>query len=87
MVCPPGATLGSINYGAGTSTCTTVNEKLEGGEMGKSLLSGYTAYASPVEIQRSASNDAQLGDVGTSVSLSVSVSYSLSFSWSFSWSL
>lgn len=51
--------------------------------MERSLLSGYTAYASPTEIQSIILNDAQLGDVGTSVS--ISVSYSLSFSWSWSW--
>lgn len=51
--------------------------------MERSLLSGYTAYASPTEIQSIVLNDAQLGDVGTSVS--ISVSYSLSFSWSWSW--
>lgn len=53
--------------------------------MERSLLSGYTAYASPTEIQSIVLNDAELGDVGTSISLSVSVSYSLSFSWSWSW--
>ncbi|AZZ54663.1 signal protein [Rathayibacter iranicus] len=51
--------------------------------MERSLLSGYTAYASPTEIQSIVLNDAQLGDVGTSIS--ISVSYSLSFSWSWSW--
>lgn len=51
--------------------------------MERSLLSGYTAYASPTEIQSIVLNDARLGDVGTSIS--ISVSYSLSFSWSWSW--
>ncbi|QAY62558.1 signal protein [Xylanimonas allomyrinae] len=47
------------------------------------VLGGYTAYASPSEIQNIALNEAELGNVGTSVSLSVS--YSLSLSWSWSW--
>lgn len=49
------------------------------------LLDGYTAYASPLEIQRESMADATLGTVGTSLSLSVSVSWSWSFSWSWSW--
>ncbi len=49
------------------------------------LLDGYTAYASPMDIQRESLADATLGSVGTSLSLSISVSYSLSVSWSWSW--
>ncbi|GAA6527778.1 hypothetical protein [Intrasporangium sp. DVR] len=49
------------------------------------LLDGYTAYASPMDIQRESLADTDLASVGTSISLSVSVSYSLSVSWSWSW--
>ncbi|WP_262092870.1 hypothetical protein, partial [Weissella fangxianensis] len=48
------------------------------------LLSGYTSYTSPIDVQRSAVEESQLGNVGTSISLSVS--YSASVSWTFSWS-
>ncbi|WP_412094288.1 LxmA leader domain family RiPP [Bacillus atrophaeus] len=50
----------------------------------KNLISGYTAYTSPVEVQKSANEENQLGNVGTSLSLSLSVSYSASVSWSWS---
>lgn len=53
--------------------------------MGKSILDGYTTYTTPAEVQKSAIEDNQLGNVGTSVTFSVS--YSLSVSWTFSWSL
>ena len=52
--------------------------------MGKSILDGYTTYTTPAEVQKSAIEDNQLGNVGTSVTFSVS--YSLSVSWTFSWS-
>ncbi|XXC21437.1 LxmA leader domain family RiPP [Bacillus subtilis] len=49
----------------------------------KNLISGYTAYTSPVEVQKSANEENQLGNVGTSVSLSYSASVSWSWSVSF----
>lgn len=52
--------------------------------MGKSILDGYTTYTTPAEVQKSAIEDNQLGNVGTSVT--ISVSYSLTVSWTFSWS-
>ncbi|AUS13057.1 LxmA leader domain family RiPP [Bacillus subtilis] len=48
----------------------------------KNLISGYTAYTSPVEVQKSTNEENLLGNVGTSVSLSV-VSVSWSATWSF----
>lgn len=52
--------------------------------MEKSILSGYTTYTTPSEVQKSAVADNQLGNVGTSIS--ISVTYSASVSWTFSWS-
>lgn len=51
----------------------------------RDLLDGYTAYASPVDIQQESLADTRLSNVGTSLSISVSVSYSWSVSWSWSW--
>ena len=48
------------------------------------LLKGYTNYTTPMEVQNSAIEDNQLGNVGTSLSISLSVSYSWSVSWSYS---
>lgn len=50
----------------------------------KSILNGYTTYVTPREIQKSAVEETQLGNVGTSISLSVTYSWSLS--WTFTWS-
>lgn len=52
--------------------------------MEKSILDGYTTYTTPAEVQKSAVEDNQLGNVGTSIT--ISVSYSASVSWTFSWS-
>ncbi|HEM3610138.1 TPA: LxmA leader domain family RiPP [Streptococcus suis] len=52
--------------------------------MEKSILSGYTTYTTPAEVQKSAVEDNQLGDVGTSIT--ISISWSASVSWTFSWS-
>lgn len=51
--------------------------------MEKSILSGYTTYTTPAEVQKSAVEDNQLGDVGTSITISISWSVSWTFSWSF----
>jgi hypothetical protein len=51
----------------------------------RDLLSGYAAYATPMELRNEALADSRMTNVGTSVSLSVSVSYSVSVSWSWSW--
>lgn len=48
------------------------------------LLSGYKEYTSPAQVQQSAAEENQLGNVGTSISLSVT--YSASVSWTVSWS-
>lgn len=50
------------------------------------LLQGYTQYTTPLEIQNSALESDQLGNVGTSISLSLSISYSWSLSWSYTFS-
>lgn len=47
------------------------------------LTSGYTAYATPSDIVLA--DDAELGNVGTSLSLSLSVTLSVSWTWSFTW--
>lgn len=52
--------------------------------MENSVLAGYTTYTTPTEVQKSAVEDNQLGNVGTSIT--VSVTYSVSVSWTFSWS-
>ena len=58
--------------------------KLEGAEvMEKCMIDGYTTYTSPAEVQKSAIEENQLGNVGTSISVSVSWSVSWTFSWSF----
>ena len=52
--------------------------------MEKRILDGYTTYTTPAEVQKSAVEDNQLGNVGTSIT--IRVSYSASVSWTFSWS-
>ncbi|MDG0843987.1 hypothetical protein M4L39_11055 [Staphylococcus equorum] len=49
------------------------------------LLNGYRNYTSASELQKTAINDSELGNVGTSISLSVT--YSASVSWTISWSV
>ncbi|MEE0941308.1 MAG: hypothetical protein U0L31_05385 [Bifidobacteriaceae bacterium] len=49
------------------------------------LTEGYTSYTSPAQVQKSATEESKLGNVGTSISLSVSYSWSLSWSYSVSW--
>lgn len=48
----------------------------------RDLLDGYTAYASPMDIQEETLADARLANAGTSISISVSLSWSVSWSWS-----
>jgi|GEM_PF-3218923 len=52
--------------------------------MERSIFDGYTRYTTPAEVRKSAVEDSQLGDVGTSFSFSISWSWSLS--WTFTWS-
>ncbi|MBI5974388.1 hypothetical protein [Staphylococcus canis] len=49
------------------------------------LLKGYQNYTSASEIQKSAIDNSELGNVGTSLSLSVT--YSASVSWTVTWSV